>query len=355
MTLVRSLRSAGGPAGALSLGFGAALALAAILGENPVNVLNLLVQGAVGTATARGYSLFYATPLILTGLSVAWALRAGLFNIGAEGQMTIGGTAMAAAGILASGLPGFVALPLALTAAFAAGGLWAALAGWIKAKRGCHEVLSTILLNFIAYGISSFVIVQALRDPASQGPETAQVGDTFRIGVIPWIGGASPLNWSLALAVAAAALFGFVFARTRFGFVQRLCGGAPETARRAGHRLDREIVKAMFLSGGLAGLAGAGTVLGFAGRAREGFAGGAGFVGIAVALLGGGSAVGIVAASLLFGMLAKGSLNLEIDADYITRDLAIVIQALVVLAIACQKGLGDFWALIAMKMIARKR
>ena len=330
--------------GAFAIGLGAALLLAAALDENPLHVLELLTQGALGTATARGYSLYYATPLIFTGLSVAWAFRAGLFNIGAEGQMILGGVAMAAVGILAPDLPAPLAVPLALAAAFVVGGAWAAIAGWIKAKRGCHEVLTSILLNLIAYGLSVFFIVSALRDPNSQAPETSHVGAGYRIGQIHGLGGASPLNWSLALALVAAFVFWFVFARTRFGFVQRMVGGAPGAAARAGVRIDREIVIAMFISGGLAGLAGSTAILGFAGKAREGFSSGAGFIGVAVALLGRGSAGGVVAAALLFGLLTKGSLNLEIDADYITRDLSTVIQALVVLAVACERGLADAWS-----------
>jgi simple sugar transport system permease protein len=342
---------------ALALGVAAALGLAAALGESPWRVLELLLQGSLGSATGRGYSLFYATPLIFTGLSVAWAFRAGLFNIGAEGQMTLGGVAMAAVGILAPGLPAPLALPLALAAGFLTGGAWAAIAGWFKAKRGCHEVLSTILLNFVAYGLAAFFIVSSLKNPDSQAPETLAVGDGYRISPIPGIretfGGASPLNWSLLLALAAAGAFWLVFARSRFGFVQRLAGAAPGTALRAGICLDRERIKAMFIAGGLAGLGGSAVILGFAGKAREGFAAGAGFVGVAVALLGGNSAFGVVLAALFFGCLAKGSLNLEIDADYITRDLATVIQGLVVLAVASRKGLAGLCRFLARALAAR--
>lgn len=325
-------------AGAFVLGLALALAIAAGLGESPLHVLNVMVTGALGSPTQIGYSLFYATPLMLTGLSVAWAGRAGLFNIGAEGQMTIGGVAMAAVGLLAPTLPSVFAIPLALVCGFLAGGLWGAFAGWMKAKRGCHEVLATILLNFIAYGLAAFLIIGLLKSPDSQVPETAVIGEGFWIAQMHWIGGTSPLNWALLLAFLCIAAYAFIFARTRLGFHQRLAGGAPLAGQLGGVKMDRQIIIAMFYAGGLAALAAAGPVLGFAHKAREGFAGGAGFVGIAVALLGRNRPLGILFSALLFGILTKGSLDLDIDTEFVSRDLAVVIQALIVIAVASQPG-----------------
>lgn len=325
----------------LAIGLGCALILAALAGESPGNVVTILFRGAFGSLTQFGYALFYATPLVFTGLSVAWAFKAGLFNIGAEGQMALGGLTMAVVGILLPGLAWPVAIPLALIVSFFVGGLWGGLAGWLKAKRGCHEVLTTILLNFIAYGLVSFFILNVFDNPDSQVPETAEVGAGYRLAALPWLGGSSPLSTSLFFAVAAALVFGFVFRRTKLGFIQRMTGGAPEVARRAGVDTDREVVKAMFVAGGIAALAGMGIVLGFAHKTREGFTGGLGFVGIAVALLGRNSAIGILCAAVLFGALTKGALDLDLDTDKVTRDLSVVIQALIVLAVASQKGLMD--------------
>ena len=329
---------------ALVFGLAVSLAVAGILGENPLHVLYVMIHGSMGTLTDFGYSLYYATPLLFTGLSVAWAFRAGLFNIGAEGQMTLGGVAMAAVGITLSQMPWFVAMPLALIAGFLAGGLWGAIAGWIKAKRGCHEVLSTILLNFIAYGLAGFFILSVFKNPDSQVPETAVVGSGFQIPAMSFIGGMSPLNWSIVLAVVVVGLYGFIFKKTRLGFYQKMAGGAAEVGRRAGISMDRQTIIAMFISGGLAGLAAMSPVLGYSMKAREGFASNAGFIGIAVALLGRNSPIGILLASLLFGVLTKGALDLDLDTDHVSRDLATVIQALIVLAVASHVGLSSFLA-----------
>lgn len=336
----------------LSLVFGLTVSLlvALILGENPVHVLNIMIQGSLGSPTQIGYSLYYATPLLLTGLSVAWAFRAGLFNIGAEGQMSLGGVAMAAVGISFPQLPWFVALPLSVLAAFFAGGLWGALAGWIKAKRGCHEVLSTILLNFIAYGLASFFILTVLKNPESQVPETATVGLGYQIPPMSFIGGLSPLNWSLPLSILLVLLYGFIFSKTRLGFYQKMAGGAAEVGRRAGISMDRQTIIAMFVAGGLAGTAALSPVLGFAMKTREGFTSNAGFVGIAVALLGRNTPLGILFSALLFGVLTKGALDLDMDTDNVSRDLATVIQALIVLAVASHIGLSAF----LQKLFSRK-
>jgi ABC-type uncharacterized transport system permease subunit len=327
----------------LAIGLGAALLLAVFLGESASNVLGILLRGAFGSSTQIGYSLYYATPLILTGLSVAWAFRAGLFNIGGEGQMTVGGVALAAVGIGFSDLPSVVALPLALAACFVSAGLWGALAGWLKAKRGCHEVLATILLNFIAYGLTSYLMLSILKNPDSQNPETKPLGAGYLLSSLTSIGGSSPLSTAIFISLLAVAMYAFIFAKTRFGFLQRMAGGAAEVGKRAGINMDRQVIWAMFISGGLSGLAAVGPILGFAGKAREGFAAGAGFVGIAVALLGRNSAIGVLLAALLFGVLTKGALDLDLDTDKVTRDLAVVIQAFIVLAVASDKGWRDLY------------
>lgn len=328
----------------LSLVFGVAVALlvSLALGESPIHVMDVMIQGSLGTPTQIGYSLYYATPLLLTGLSVAWAFRAGLFNIGAEGQMSLGGVAMAAVGISFPNLPWFAALPLAFIAAFFTGGLWGALAGWIKAKRGCHEVLSTILLNFIAYGLSSYFILNVYKNPESQVPETATVGAGYQIPSMAFIGGMSPLNWSLVFSIALVLIYGFIFSKTRLGFYQKMAGGASEVGRRAGISMDRQTIIAMFIAGGLAGAAAVSPVLGFAMKTREGFTSNAGFVGIAVALLGRNTPLGILFSALLFGVLTKGALDLDMDTENVSRDLATVIQALIVLAVASHVGLSAY-------------
>jgi simple sugar transport system permease protein len=321
---------------AVAAGFVAALLLTAVLGESPLNVALVLLRGSVGSPTALGYSLFYATPLIFTGLSVAWALKAGLFNIGAEGQMTVGGIAMAIVGITCSGLSPWAAWPLALVAGFAAGAFWAWLVGWLKVNRGVHEVLGSILLNFVSYGIAGLFILNIFRNTESANPETLEIGRGFQLTVLDWLGGTSPLNIAFLFALLSAAVIDILIRRSKMGLDLRWTGGAPEFARRSGLSISDETMRAMIISGGLAGLAGGSVIMGYMHKAREGFAGGAGFVGIAVALLGRANAWGVVAAALLFGCLQKGSLDLDIDTENISRDLAVVIQALIVIAVAAR-------------------
>ncbi len=323
----------------LSIGIGLSMLLVWMVGENPFHVLKILVMGSFGGPREIAYSLFYATPLILTGLSVAWAFRAGLFNVGAEGQMLMGGVAIVSQGILLPNLPPVLAIVLGFLVAFLAGGLWGAIAGWVKVKRGAHEVLVTILLNFVAYGLSSFFILNIFRNPQSQNPETFEIGQNYFLPQITIFDPSSPLNQMIFVALFCALVFGVVFRKTLFGFFQRMAGAAPELAARSGIHIGRQTILALFISGGLAGLASCANIMGYAHKAREGFASGAGFVGIAVALLGQNRAIGVVLSAVLFGALAKGSLDLDLDTQFVTRDLSQVIQACIVLVVASQPGL----------------
>ncbi len=340
---MKRLSSLGSSLFALTLGLILALSLVAIVGENPLTVLKILVLGSVGGSKEIAYSLFYATPFILTGLSVAWAFRAGLFNVGAEGQMLMGGVGVVTLGILCPQLPSVVAIPLAFLLAFMIGGLWGAIAGWVKVKRGAHEVLVTILLNFVAYGLSSFFILNLFRNPETQNPETYEIGANYFLSPLSFIDPTSPLNQMIYVALVCAIIFSIIFRKTIFGFYQRMTGAAPALALRSGVNIDRHVILAMFISGGLAGLASCGTIMGYAHKAREGFANGAGFIGIAVALLGQNRASGVVLSALLFGALAKGSLDLDLDTHFVTRDLAQVIQACIVIVVASQPGLNLFY------------
>jgi simple sugar transport system permease protein len=250
--------------------------------------------------------------------------------------MTVGGIAMAVVGILFQDLSAWFAWPVSLAAGFAAGAFWGWVVGWLKVRRGVHEVLGSILLNFISYGIAGLFILNIFRNVDSPNPETIAIGHGFEFSLLQLIGGTSPLNIAFVMALMAAGLFDFFIRRSKSGLYLRWVGGSPEFARRSGVSISRETVRAMMISGGLAGLAGASIILGYMHKAREGFAGGAGFVGIAVALLGRSNAWGVVAAGLLFGCLQKGSLDLDIDTENISRDLAVVIQALIVIAVAAR-------------------
>lgn len=318
----------------IALGIGVCLAIAGILGEDPFQVLNVLVQGAFGSESAIGYTLFYTTPLIFTGLSVALAFHGGLFNIGAEGQLYMGALFLTAVGIWFPDAP--LAPLVGLLAALVGGGLWGAFAGWLKAYRGSHEVIVTIMLNFISYSICGFAIMNIFKNLNSQNPETVELGAGYRIGGMGDISLSSPLNLSFFLACLTALAVWFLLYKTAWGYELRLSGHRPETARRSGIPVQRRIMQAMLISGALAGLVAVNEIMGFSHKFRDQFSVGYGFIGIAVALLGRNRPLGVVGAALLFGALQKGSLELELDTEKITRDLSGVMQALIILFVAAE-------------------
>jgi ABC-type uncharacterized transport system permease subunit len=205
------------PVLALLAGLALGLAVTWIAGENPWHVFKILCHSALGSRYDLGMTLFYATPLIFTGLSVALAFHAGLFNIGAEGQLISGALAAAAVGALWRSCPALIAPVLATAAALLAGGLWGFIAGWLRARRGSHEVINTIMLNFIAASIASYVTLNILKNPASQNPETRPIAESFQIPHLGFFGEA-PVSLALPLAVAAVFAFWFLLRQTRLGF-----------------------------------------------------------------------------------------------------------------------------------------
>jgi len=313
------------------MGIGVCLIIAAVLGENPINVLITLVRGAFGSASAIGYTIYYSTPLIFTGLAVALAFQAGLFNIGAEGQLHMGALFLIIFGLKFPQLSPVLALTGAVLAAALGGALWAGFAGFLKAFRESHEVLVTIMLNFISYGIVSFLVFNVLKNPDASAPETHALGSNYSFASLPVIGDVSPANYSFLIALFVAAILNLVLSRTVWGFETRLVGSSPGTALRSGVSIRWRTVQVMALSGAIAGLVALNEVLGFSHKLKEGFSSGFGFVGIAVALVGGNKPWGVVLAALLFGALHKGSLDLDLDTKFITRDLAGVMQAVIIL------------------------
>jgi simple sugar transport system permease protein len=323
-----------------TLAIACCLFLAFLIGENPLTVFVTLVRGAFGSATDIGYTLFYATPLIFTGLSVAVAFHGGLFNIGAEGQLYMGALALGAFGML---FPHFPLAPFfGILVAMIGGALWGSIAGLLKAYRGSHEVIVTIMLNFIAYAICGFFILHVLKNPLSPNPETAVIGKGFFLPGLGSLSQTSPVNFGFAVALITALAVWFLLFKTTWGFKVRLAGANPATAARSGIRIQRRIFQAMALSGGLAGLVAVNEIMGFAHKFRDQFSSGYGFMGIAVALLGRNRPLGIVIAAILFGALQKGSLDLEFETEKITRDLASVMEALIILFVASQ-GLWSKW------------
>ncbi len=318
------------------LGILCCLAMSSLLGESPLRVLYILINGSFGSLSAVGYTLFYTTPLIFTGLSVALAFHCGLFNIGGEGQLYMGALALTAIGIMAPELDIFSAPLLGIGAAMIGGGIWGGVAGWLKTYRGSHEVIVTIMLNFLSYAICGYSILHIFKNPNSQSPESAEIGNSYLIGGFGEISRISPLNLSFVLALFVAFGVWFLLFKTVWGYEMRLVGSKPETARRAGIKVRIRVIEAMVLSGSLSGLVAVNEIMGFSHKFRDQFSGGYGFIGIAVALLGRSKPLGVIFAALLFGAIQKGSLELEIDTEKITRDLAGVMQAFIILFVASE-------------------
>ena len=320
---------------AVVVGLALGLGFTWLAGESPWRVLQILGKSAFGSNYDFGMTLFYTTPLIFAGLAVAVAFHAGLFNIGAEGQLTLGALAAGAVGALWPGVPWPVAPLLAGLAALLAGTLWGAIPGWLRAKRGSHEVISTIMLNFIAAGLASYVTLYLLKNPDTQNPETRPVGTGYLIHQFGIFGGA-PVSTALPLAIVAAILVWIFLWRTVIGYEMRAVGQSESAARAAGIDAGKLRILAMALAGGLAGLVGVGEVLGNAGKFRLGFSPEYGFIGIAVALLGRNQPAGVVAAALLFGALHKGTADLDLETEHVTREVSLILQALIILSVSAE-------------------
>jgi simple sugar transport system permease protein len=320
---------------AVALGLAAGLAVTWIAGENPWSVLRIICRGAFGSGYDIGMTLFYATPLIFTGLSVAVAFQAGLFNIGAEGQLTFGALAAAAIGAIWPNCPLILAPFVAGLCAVAAGGMWGAIPGWLKARRGSHEVINTIMLNFIAAGLASYVTLYLLKNPESQNPETRTIGGGYLIHQFG-IFSPAPVSLALPLAILAACLVWLLLSRTTLGFELRAVGQSEPAARAAGIDAARIKIIALSLAGALAGLVGVAEVLGNAGRFKVGFSPEYGFMGIAVALLGRNQPLGVVASAFLFGALHKGAGDLDLETEHVTREVGLILQALIILSVSAE-------------------
>jgi simple sugar transport system permease protein len=317
---------------ALLAAFAAGSLLVLACGESPGTVYALLFKSTWTSEHGIGQVLFKATPLVLTGLSVALAFRAGLFNIGAEGQLSVGAFATAMCGAaLPLDTPAVVALPLALIAGAAAGALWGAVPGALKAWTGAHEVINTIMMNFIATGLvlwagNSFAFV-------AETEHTRRVVDGAYLPDLGLAGSAA--NFSFFLALACAGGVWYFLARTRRGFELRALGLAPMAAEAGGVDLRRATLLAMTAAGAIAGLVGGNYVLGYKHYFENGMGSGTGYMGIAVALLGRNHPAGVVVAALLVATLQHGGLPAS---ELVPRELIDVLQAVIILAVAASSA-----------------
>lgn len=334
------------PIVAVAMGLVLSSLVALLADESPLHVMTILFHSSFGSLYDFGMTLFYATPLIFTGLAVAIPFRAGLFNIGAEGQLSMGAFAAAAAGAMAPHLLFPFSIIIATVAAFAGGAAWGAIAGWARAYRGTHEVIATILLNFIAAALVSWLTLYVLKNPESQNPETIPLTESYLIQQWPIFEGA-PLGSSFIFAVIVAVLMWVVVSKMRFGFRLLAVGQNQSAAKFSGIHSARTQFLSFVLGGGLAGLVALPEVLGNSGRFRLGFSSGYGFTGIAVALLVNAHPVYIIGAAILFGGLHKGTLDLDLSTDRLTRDVSMIMQAIMILVVAAAR--------IAVDAIERKQ
>jgi len=321
------------------LAFAVAGIVVLVIGESPLDALTVLIAGAFGYDGSLGYTLYYATNLVFTGLAVSVAFHAGLFNIGGEGQAYIGGLGVGLAALGLDGvLPAWALIPVAVAAAGLFGAAWAFLPGWLQAHRGSHVVITTIMFNFLASALMVHLMVNVLIQPGQMSPESREFAPTAWMPFVHEVLGAlgiavarSPLNLSILLAALACVFVWLLVHRTRWGYAIRTVGASEAAAVYGGIDPRRVVVAAMCVSGALAGLVGVNEILGVHHRLLLNFTAGYGFTGIAVALMGRGHPLGIVLASLLFGALYQGGTELNFEFDSITRDLVTVIQGLVIL------------------------
>ena len=308
------------------------------IGEDPIAAVKLMVTGALGSTYGWGYTLYYATNFIFTGLAVAIAFHARLFNIGGEGQAMLGGLGVALACLYIPWPHWTIALVGAAVMAGIFGGIWAAIPAWLQAKRGSHIVITTIMFNFIAAALLNYVLVNVLRPKGQMDPATARFPETVALPTLhdllaPFgiaFSKAAPANVSLLLAVLACFALWLLIWRTKLGYEIRAYGHSESAAKYAGISPVRITMIAMIISGALAGMMATNNVMGEAERLVLNSTEGAGFIGIAVALMGRSHPVGVFLAAILFGFLYQGGAELALWTS-IPRELIVVIQALVIL------------------------
>ena len=294
-----------------------------------------LLEGSVGSLGALSETLTAAIPLVITGLGVALGFRAGFFNIGAEGQVLMGGMAAVIVGFSFAGMPMLIHLPLALLAGIIVGGIYAGIAGWLRAATGAHEVISTIMLNMISYRLVDYLLkVPFIQKAGRSDPISNAVLDSATLPrLFEWLDPNMRLHAGLFVMLLMVWFSYWLLFKTTIGFEFRASGENADAARFSGMRSGLIVVSVMALAGALAGLAGANQVLGVLGRASPGFSAGIGFNAISVALLGRSHPIGVLVAGLLFGALEAGGRQMQVDAG-VSLDLISIVQSLIIVFIA---------------------
>lgn len=314
-----------------------------LLGHDPFETYKEVINFALGNPNGWGYVLFNTTSFILAGLAVAVAFKAGLFNIGAEGQILFGGFICAISGLYVAPLfPSFLHLPIALMFAALGGALWAFIPGLLKARIGAHEVINTIMMNWIGYALTNYLVVNTFRERGVLYPlpQTAKLPSSATLpklfGIFQKFGinmpESNPVNSALIIAILAVIFTYYLLWRTKLGYEIRALGLNVYASENAGINTKKIILIAMLISGALAGLASTNDVLGYRYRFLDNFTHGLGFTGIAVALLGKNHPVGIIFSSLLFGALDRMAIGMDVF-THIPREIISVLQAIIILTI----------------------
>ena len=327
-----------------------------LLGESPVESMTILINSAIINPEGLSYTLFYASTFIFTGLSVSIAMKAGLFNIGSEGQMYLGGLGLTLA-MLAfdASLPAWLLIPAAMLGASLFGALWAFIPGYLQAKRGSHVVVTTIMFNFIAASLMNFIIVKYLIPDGQQNPASrvfADAGAMPRLNAWFPVLGDTPLNVSFLLAIVALVIYGVMVWRSAWGYQLRATGLNQHAAHYAGVSINRTIIVAMLISGALAGLAAVNSIMGSTHYLSLNFPAGAGFVGIAIALMGRQHPVGIFLSAVMFGALIQGGFDLSLEKPNIPQETFIFIQGLIILFCGAME---NFYGPAVLKLINLRR
>lgn len=315
-----------------------------ITGGDPILAYESLFKGAFGSRYGVGEMLLSTTPLLFSGLAVAFAFHCGLFNIGVEGQLTIGGMAAAIVGFGLPPLPPLIHLPLALLAGSVAGAVWGGIPGYLKAKLGVHEVINTIMLNYVAFAITGWLVSPTGPLTATeQLPASPMIAESARLQRF-WEG--TRLTSGVFIALAAALVVWMVLWHTRLGYRIRAVGKNATAAKYAGINVPYHLTASMAISGALGGLAGAVEVLGVHFRFFDSFSPGYGFDAIAIALVGQLHPLGVSAAALFFGALRAGAILMQQEAQ-VPRDIILVVSGMIVFFMAANLMVGRFAKAVA--------
>lgn len=304
------------------------------VGQNPLQAVGIMLYGAFGYGSGFGYTLYYTTDFIFAGLAVSLAAHAGLFNIGPEGQAYVGGLGVILIALALNGMHWALVFPLMIICGAAFGAFWAFIPGYLQAKRGSHIVITTVLFNFIAVSLMSFLITRVLKPLGVNSDESAPIDMASRVPqlkVFFELFKNSPVNLTFFVAIIMLFVVYWLIWRTKFGFSVRALGQNPSAATYAGISNAKTIMIVMALSGALAAMVAVNNVGGVQGRLILNFVSGAGYVGIAVAFMGRAHPVGVALSALLFGVLYQGGSELAFQMPGITREMIVTLQALVIL------------------------